>query len=121
MYYSPINSGPKCVQFEIYGECQNGVTCLFGDSHIDRASGKSIVAPTGKQRVEINQLSHEARTLLRKKKYEFSSAKKSVADGSFDSAALPQKEIKLVDFSNKVYIAPLTTVGIIYLSKIYII
>jgi hypothetical protein len=110
------------VQFELYGVCGNGLSCLFGDSHIDKEIGKSIINPTGKIRLEINQLSQEAKNLLRKKKYDFSAPKKSTAESTFDSSPYPVKEVKLVDFSNKVYVAPLTTVGeyIIYFLLIII-
>ena len=122
--YDNINifSGTKCVQFELYGVCGNGLSCLFGDSHIDKDNGKSIINPTGKIRLEINQLSQETKNLLRKKKYDFSAPKKITAESSFDSSPYPLKEVKLVDFSNKVYVAPLTTVGeyLIYFLLIFL-
>lgn len=99
IYFNFFNKGPTCVIFKEYGECQFGLSCLFGDSHIDRLTGENLKNPTGKQKLEINQLSYETKVLLRKKKY------------PFEITALPDKEVKLVDFSNKVYIAPLTTVG----------
>jgi hypothetical protein len=61
----------------------------------------SVVKPGGKVRVEINQLTYETKILLRKKKYIFDHKR----DVPFDSSALPSKEVKLLDFSNKVYIA----------------
>jgi hypothetical protein len=100
----------------------NGLSCLFGDSHIDRVSGKVIINYTGKElRDDINKLSNDTRNLLRKKKYDFktsssssssssSSAQQGALEGKgMDLSAYPIKEVKLVDFSNKVYIAPLTT------------
>jgi hypothetical protein len=97
----PTDVGPKCVVFEQFGYCPSGLSCLFGDSHIDRATGTLITQPGSKHLVEINQLKPETKISLRKKKYDFGGSK-----GSY-----PDKEVKLVDFSNKVYIAPLTTVG----------
>jgi tRNA-dihydrouridine synthase 3 len=62
-------------------------------------------------------LSKELQGLLRKKNYDFKKKESLVAgDLSNDApqrpnASYPSKTIKLVDFSNKVYVAPLTTVG----------
>lgn len=97
----PKDVGPKCVVFEQFGYCPSGLSCMFGDSHIDRSTGTLITRPGSKHLVEINQLKSETKIALRKKKYDFGGSK-----GSY-----PDKEVKLIDFSNKVYIAPLTTVG----------
>jgi tRNA-dihydrouridine synthase 3 len=84
-----------------------------------------------KHQVDVmNSLSKETTNLLRKNKYPFvckrhfetKKASSSNNKGSEQAAApptvatattpvLPSKERKLIDFSNKVYIAPLTTVG----------
>ena len=101
----PSDIDSVCVQYNIYGECPNGFSCRFGDSHIDRSAGRLLTNMTGMERITINQLSQELKVQLRKKKYDFRSA------SGTDTSAYPTKEVKLVDFSNKVYIAPLTTVG----------
>ena len=62
-----------------------------------------------------NVLPKDIQSLLRKKKYDFSTGLEKASKADVDAAGngckpFPEK-VKLVDFSNKVYIAPLTTVG----------
>ena len=81
-----------------------------------------------KHQVDVmNSLSKETTNLLRKNKYPFvckrhfetkknkgseqAEAEAPPADAAVTTPALPLKERKLIDFRNKVYIAPLTTVG----------
>jgi tRNA-dihydrouridine synthase 3 len=72
------------------------------------------------ERLYINSLSKPLQTCLRKKNYMYqppaplpsaSSSSTSASSGEFDSTPYADKPVKLVDFSRKVYIAPLTTIG----------
>lgn len=75
----------------------------------------------GHQGEVMNVLSKETQIKLRKNQYPFvckrhfevTKEKKPpvVKPTSVDTPALPPKERKLIDFRNKVYVAPLTTVG----------
>jgi tRNA-dihydrouridine synthase 3 len=114
-----------------FGYCPSGIACRFGDSHIDRESGLSIEEPSRRvnfQNEETNFLRKETQISLRKKSYFNVSSISSSSihpsgdvdphkdivnnDQPFDLMPLPSPEPKkLVDFSNKVYVAPLTTVG----------
>lgn len=161
--------GDSCYLYEKYGKCPFGLTCRYGSAHIDMTTLENLaredfteIAP------EINMISKNLQTLLRKRQY-FTSKKvegekvaaanhtEAVIDapvsdlestqdadvvntatidvaalalpdaaadapapaarhpkwekGTFDPSSFPLKEVKLVDFSRKVYIAPLTTVG----------
>lgn len=136
----PPDLGPTCYQYETFGYCTNGIMCRFGDSHIDRTNGINISRPAEQggviPRVSINTLSKTLQIILRKKKYDFSAPirAKSFQDkpaseestqhwpSSSEAAVDPEEvsadkgpaadtPVKLVDFSRKVYIAPLTTVG----------
>lgn len=59
------------------------------------------------ERQYINLLPKPLQTCLRKKNYTYTPP----ASSGFDLTPYPAKPVKLVDFSNKVYIAPLTTIG----------
>ena len=65
------------------------------------------------ERQYINALPKALQTSLRKKNYVYEPPAPPAPPGAdeFNSTPLPDKPVKLVDFSNKVYIAPLTTIG----------
>ena len=69
----PADIGPVCYQYETYGLCANGLTCRFGSSHIDMATGTNLSRPIELggvvDRPRVNILSKELQTILRKKKY----------------------------------------------------
>lgn len=100
----PADIGSACYQFTTFGYCPNGLMCRYGSHHIDFTNGQNLARSTEQggvvDRVQINVLSKDLQSVLRKKKYE----------KEFNSTAY-DKPVKLVDFRNKVYIAPLTTVG----------
>ena len=109
--------------FICFRECPFGVLCRVGSCHLNLATGQNIC----KSKEELskmppppevmNLLPSRAAIELRKKKYKFvckrhfEKPKKDVKlEQPVDNTPLPKMR-KLIDFSNKVYIAPLTTVG----------
>jgi tRNA-dihydrouridine synthase 3 len=85
-------------------------------------SKETVIEPP----LTVNGLPRDVQEQLRRNKYPFvcprhrdaAKAKpnsngepKDAAPAPPDFAPLPAKEVKLIDFSNKVYVAPLTTVG----------
>lgn len=115
-----------CPTYESFGMCGFGLTCRFGSSHINMTTGANETKPDAAAPKPLNVVNKDLIFELRKKKYSFTCPKGTnmanlvkqarsidapikVGNKSFD--ALPSKTRKIVDFSNKVYIAPLTTVG----------
>jgi len=121
----------RCPRFRNYNFCEFGVMCRVGEGHINMATGTNVskvvdgnvsctIVPKDYQSYLMNILTKEVQTKLRKRTYPFkckrhNEKKDQKADtetlSSNDTPALPAKERKLIDFSNKVYVAPLTTVG----------
>ena len=102
----PDDLGPRCYQFDTFGKCDSGVACRFGSCHIDKLTGKNVARRVEEggvvERVHINTLSREVQNALRKNKYHKDFVR---------AEAYSDNPVKLVDFSNKVYVAPLTTIG----------
>lgn len=145
----PADLGSTCYQFETFGYCENGLSCRYGDSHINKETGENLKRSADKggviPREIINGLSADLQKILRKRAYNFgaktttnttteenvpplptpspppsSSSSSSTSSSSSSSSPkpierdlspYPEKTVKLVDFRNKVYVAPLTTVG----------
>ncbi|RYY89367.1 hypothetical protein EON63_00790 [archaeon] len=126
--------GPSCLVYEKFGFCSNGLMCRYGASHIDYTTGTNLSRPAEQggvtERVHINILKKTVQLALRKKVYVSNLSKSThtpsaptptpleptptslpAAPLAYNLTAYPSKEVKLVDFSNKVYVAPLTTVG----------
>lgn len=118
-----------CPIFSAYGYCNYGLGCRFGGTHISKATGDNVrgdsCIPVPKA---LNALDKEVQVQLRKKKYAFQCKfRENIAQKLRDEEGeaadaknrpstdnctpLPEKTRKIIDFSNKVYIAPLTTVG----------
>ena len=94
----PPDIGDRCYLFDTYGFCSYGITCRFGDSHIDRitcmnitrsdhqntttttttTSGATTGSGGGKSQ-QINVLSKEVQLHLRKKRYDYWSNKKMMS------------------------------------------
>lgn len=130
-----------CPIYNSLGYCVYGATCRLGSSHISKTGDNlnkhpsSIPGEMPQQPLPdnaINVLPKEIQTQLRKKKYPFKckrycekTERKSNSTGeakdeemqvnalSEPSSSTPVelKTRKIIDFSNKIYIAPLTTVG----------
>jgi tRNA-dihydrouridine synthase 3 len=117
MKAKPENLGSVCYKYDKYGFCNEGVTCRFGSMHIDNTTGINLSRPVEQggviQRpIDFNILNKDLQHLLWKKKYDYND-KKIYNNSHLNSTTIPypDKPVKLVDFSNKVYIAPLTTIG----------
>lgn len=120
-----------CPLFNLYGKCVFGAMCRLGSCHLNMATGQSLTKEVSfKPKPILNVLTKDVQVSLRKKKYPFvterndskskrdrqkNSKQETVVNDSAeqtpDPLPLPVKERKLVDFSGKVYVAPLTTVG----------
>lgn len=91
----PPDIGDRCYLFDTYGFCSYGITCRFGDSHIDRmtcmnitrsdhqntttaATTSSSSTSGGSKQQQINVLSKEVQLHLRKKRYDYWSNKKKM-------------------------------------------
>lgn len=125
----PVDLEGPCIAFEKYGFCSNGLMCRFGGCHIDSATGVNMRRPAEQggviERQHINILKKTSQLLLRKKKFkELVAQPKALppmpmpmpssaasSDEGYNFTSYPDKTVKLVDFRNKVYVAPLTTVG----------
>lgn len=105
----PPDLGPSCYQFDTWGHCASGLMCRYGSAHIDFTLGINLdrdpILGGVAEKLQINVLGKEVQSLLRKKKYG-----ESGRGADFNTTPYDQK-VKLVDFRNKVYVAPLTTVG----------
>ena len=126
----------SCPNFERLGFCHFGCMCRFADCHINAATGANLGELKEKEDPVMNILSPDLRTQLRRNTYPFvcqrhkhanrkNNGKKddsaeevgnggpvdgkapSTSNGS-DFSPLPTKTRKIVDFSNKVYVAPLS-------------
>lgn len=129
-----------CPVFKNHGHCPFGAMCRFGLSHIaksgenikgDQAENSSNENPL--EDVAINILPREVQSQLRRKKYPFACKRYFEQDESKrdnitnpEESAKPETDLKteaathtplelktrkIIDFSQKVYVAPLTTVG----------
>jgi tRNA-dihydrouridine synthase 3 len=132
----PSDIGEKCYQYDTFGFCSNGLMCRYGDGHIDRERGTNLRRPLDQggviERISVNALKKELQVVLRKKQYDKNlqerlknrtavqldssedctlTADDSRHKQSFNLTPYEGGQVKLIDFSNKVYVAPLTTVG----------
>lgn len=111
----------RCYNFDTFGKCNYGVLCRFGASHLK--DGKFNMIDTqkyDKNNVQaVNLLAKDVQIPLRKKQYDFTNAnsfsskicsgKLNIVEAKKESRPISLK--KKIDFSNKLYLAPLTTVG----------
>ena len=107
-----------CPAFNLTGYCEYGLHCRLGAEHINMATGENLrkkIEDYDPKKVEVvNLLPKDVQIQLRRKKFPFVCKRhfeQKKEDSSADLTPLPTKERKLVDFRNKVYVAPLTTVG----------
>ena len=108
-----------CPKFHLYGFCEFGLMCRVGASHCNLITGENIrqealpsLVPQSQPPTVTNIMSKELQTMLRKKKFPFQTSSTKTTD--FDTKTPPltlTEKHRAVDFRNKVYVAPLTTVG----------
>ncbi|KNC55663.1 uncharacterized protein AMSG_01934 [Thecamonas trahens ATCC 50062] len=123
----------SCPLFEAYGFCRFGLTCRWGRGHVedDGVTNKNLAAQVDAFPDECNEVPLKVFHALRRRKLDLRRAKAAQAEvkaaaaaaetgpGEFDFPAarakvtgLPFDDVrKRIDFSNKLYLAPLTTVG----------
>lgn len=133
----PKDIGETCRIFDIRGRCPRGIACRFGSNHIT-SDGRNVVNEDKfKEWKEDtkNTLQSSLQILLQKKKYDFSIAEnivkcmdsrrhlqkpensgdsKNLNSGTItdeDTIKLLPREKKKIDWHNKLYLSPLTTVG----------
>jgi len=114
-----------CPSFRNTGFCRFGVTCRVGSCHIT-SKGENIINNKDNTNppTVLNSIDHDMFKLLRKKQYNFkcprnpgskeckTNDKANEFYNFFNVIDYPSlKEKKKVDFENKIYVAPLTTVG----------
>ncbi|CAM9173462.1 unnamed protein product [Chrysoparadoxa australica] len=141
----PPDLGSRCYIWDIRGSCPYGIHCRFGASHLNLATGVSIIrSPEDGGVIDsdafapLNTVKFSMVKDLRNRKYKFRCEEKGfkqylkaleqmsdkqteaeeqgVVDPGGEepeppTGVLPYKEKRPIDFSGKVYVAPLTTVG----------
>lgn len=113
MATSPSYLPQTCYIYDTYGFCGYGLRCRYAKSHLDPETHHNQLNEAkfnefGPKLASSysNYLPFEARTALRKKKYDFSALEQTGGPASMD-----ERQWKSVDFRGKLYLAPLTTVG----------
>ncbi|XP_030746713.1 tRNA-dihydrouridine(47) synthase [NAD(P)(+)]-like [Sitophilus oryzae] len=134
----PPDIQETCYCFETFGKCPRGLACRFGKIHISE-NGRNIINKekyeiySKSEPYTKNQLSKDVQWSLRKKTYNFDLSEKlinyndslkeqnqnkqskpkktygSVTDE--DIITLKNKEKKKINWKDKLYLSPLTTVG----------
>jgi len=112
----PEDIDKTCYVYSIKGRCPRGLTCRYGSSHIE--NGKNIIDQI-KYDVWIKNenvckiLSKENMLKLRKKLYDFMKSDEAVKkiDNDKNIGPLVEESSKKINWKNKLYLAPLTTVG----------
>jgi len=109
-----------CPNYNLKGFCEYGVRCRVGANHVNLATGQTFVNEDVTPPPPImNVLSRDLQNQLKKKKYPFKCKRfndkskdeeEEKKEPTTDFTPLPEKR-KLIDFRNRVYVAPLTTVG----------
>ncbi|XP_068621482.1 tRNA-dihydrouridine(47) synthase [NAD(P)(+)]-like [Battus philenor] len=133
----PKDIGEKCLLFDVRGKCPRGIACRFGSDHITPEGFNLTNESKIKEWKEdtINVLQSSLQIKLQKKKYDFSIAESvvksmdsrrhsekldSVSDNTIitsgaitneDEIKLQFREKKKIDWCDKLYLSPLTTVG----------
>ena len=114
----PVDISDTCYLYSNYGYCCYGPFCRFGSSHLDSSfenvidKKKYSVSGDNLSKSYKNNLPSNVQTELRKRTYNFDDATAIINDIKNDVKIVTEPGIKKkIDWSNKLYLAPLTTVG----------
>ncbi|XP_001658172.2 tRNA-dihydrouridine(47) synthase [NAD(P)(+)]-like [Aedes aegypti] len=137
----PKDIGDSCYIYSLKGYCNFGVTCRFAGAHLDEESNNKISEGIKREDHNLVSmcLSFDLQNQLRKKSYNYSKANKIISkferlqkeskeevDGlgsdtpkakpigsctDEDLVKLRSPERKKINFKDKLYLSPLTTVG----------
>lgn len=121
----PEDIGEKCPIYSTNGFCSFGITCRFGKCHLTTDNKNLNI--NNVMRSERQHLPWELQTSLRKKTYDYSKSDRILKEiekltlqdkdkpvgsaGDVENVKTRPEEKKKVDFSNKLVLSPLTTVG----------
>lgn len=116
--------GEKCPIYSTKGFCTYGITCRFSKNHL--TEDKKNLNSESNQRIDRQHLPWELQNSLRKKTFNYSRSdeileevEKEIINENKKSGSVPDEEQvkvrheekKKIDFSNKLVLSPLTTVG----------
>lgn len=112
----PKDIEKTCYVYSIKGRCPRGLTCRYGNNHIQ--NGKNIIDEIKydkwiKNENSYKTLSKENMLKLRKKLYDFTNSNEAVKkiDNNIKLGPIIDENSKKINWKNKLYLAPLTTVG----------
>lgn len=112
----PKDIEKTCYVYSIKGRCPRGLTCRYGSNHIQ--SGKNIIDEIKydkwiKNENSYKTLSKENMLKLRKKLYDFTNSNEAVKkiDNNIKLGPIIDENSKKINWKDKLYLAPLTTVG----------
>lgn len=121
-------TGETCYNYRMWGRCSRGLSCRFGGEHIVDGRNKIDAEKYEKTKAlwptTVNHLTQDVQTALRKRTYNFKLAEALLKSGNNEDVkkssgtvtdedvikSLP-REKKTIDFRDKLFLSPLTTVG----------
>uniref|UniRef100_A0A6M2DI39 tRNA-dihydrouridine(47) synthase [NAD(P)(+)] n=1 Tax=Xenopsylla cheopis TaxID=163159 RepID=A0A6M2DI39_XENCH len=133
----PKDIGDTCYVYKVRGRCPFGLSCRFGSQHISE-NGYNLISDdydSNKPKSTLSQINSSLQYKLRKKEYDFKlteqsvkkiedmmesneELKKNITETNrigcvTDEDIVPTKkrEKKKIDWKNKLFLSPLTTVG----------
>lgn len=115
----PKDIGESCYIYSQTGHCQYGLTCRYADNHLDEEK-RNLGVKDG-IRKPFTFVDTELLTLLRKRQYNLDRSRSIVAEVEKrknkgytpDTDLIPERtcEKRRIDFRDKLFLSPLTTVG----------
>lgn len=131
----PKDINDYCYNYDAFGRCSRGLTCRFASKHLtddgfNQIDEEKYKLFKNKDPPVKNHLSYELMASLRKRTYDFSASEKAIAkvdaekkykleNGGANSGVVTDEDViklrlsekKKIDWTDKLYLSPLTTVG----------